>query len=85
MPELARHHGYGDLHADGVKQEPEGEDAGGERKSRFCRNTYVSADPIFDRFGASGRAKTALALAPEGVERSNVKMGKGFLCSFLCL
>ena len=55
---------------------------GGERKSTFCRTTYVSAAPIFRPFGASERAKTALALAPEGVARSNVKMGKGFLCSF---
>ena len=55
---------------------------GGERKSHFCRNTYVSADPFFCRFGPFGRPKTPLALAPEGVERSNVKMGNPFFCSF---
>ena len=70
--------GHGDLHADGVEKEAHGEGAGGERKSHFCRNTYVSADPFFCRFGPSERPKTPLALAPEGVEGSNVKMGNPF-------
>ena len=45
----------------------------GERKSLLCMVTYVSADPILDRFGPSGRPKTALAPAPGGLEGSNVK------------
>jgi hypothetical protein len=54
---------------------------GRERKSHIRRNTYVSADPIFWRFGPSGGPKTAFSLAPEGVEGSNVKMGKTILYS----
>jgi hypothetical protein len=48
----------------------------GERKSHFCKNTYVNLRAQNTSFCPLGRSKTALALAPEWVARRNVKMGK---------
>jgi hypothetical protein len=56
------------------------------RKSIFRKVTYVSATLEKWPFRPFGRAKTALALAPEGVGGKNGKMGKAKryrFCSFL--
>jgi len=58
---------------------------GRERKSRFCRNTYVSADPNFRCFWPSGDPKTAFLIAPEGVLGRNVKIVKTKLASVFTL
>jgi hypothetical protein len=47
-----------------------------ERKSHFCKTTYVKLHTPKRLFGGLGEPKTVFLIAPEGVEDQNVKMGK---------